>query len=215
MEKKEEEKGAVALDTAGKIKQLEDSMPHVKLDMEDKEALKEIFNAGLSLDEENEKVTEFIQQLSEKLKLNKNMRGQRELEKIAPLYDTHDFWESQPVPKHNEEVKLEDYDKAIDVVKKVSDIQAEPLDIPEGFHWSVVNIEDDEECKEVYDLLTQNYVEDDDNMFRFDYSIKFLQWALTPPGYKKDWLFGVRGGKKNKLFGFISGIPVHMNVNGK
>lgn len=67
----------------------------------------------------------------------------------------------------------------------------------------------------MYDLLTQNYVEDDDNMFRFDYSIKFLQWALTPPGYKKDWLFGVRGGKKNKLFGFISGIPVHMTVNGK
>lgn len=51
-------------------------------------------------------------------------------------------------------------------------------------------------------------------MFRFDYQTKFLQWALTPPGYKKDWLFGVRGGKKNKLFGFISGIPVHMNVNG-
>ena len=78
-----------------------------------------------------------------------------------------------------------------------------------------MNIENDEECKEVYDLLTQNYVEDDDAMFRFDYSVKFLQWALTPPGYKKDWLFGVRGGKKNKLFGFISGIPVKLNVNGK
>jgi len=52
-------------------------------------------------------------------------------------------------------------------------------------------------------------------MFRFDYSIRFLQWALTPPGYFKEWLFGVRGGKKNKLFGFISGIPVHVNVRGK
>jgi glycylpeptide N-tetradecanoyltransferase len=52
-------------------------------------------------------------------------------------------------------------------------------------------------------------------MFRFDYSVKFLQWALTAPGYKKEWLFGVRGGKKNKLFGFISGIPVHITVNGK
>jgi len=38
---------------------------------------------------------------------------------------------------------------------------------------------------------------------------------LTPPGYNKDWLFGVRGGKKNKLYGFISGIPVDMTVNGK
>ena len=51
-------------------------------------------------------------------------------------------------------------------------------------------------------------------MFRFDYSIEFLQWALTPPGYHKGWLFGVRGGKKNKLFGFISGIPVHTVVRG-
>lgn len=97
----------------------------------------------------------------------------------------------------------------------MDEIRAEPLEIPPGFTWSNVNIENDEECKEVYDLLTQNYVEDDDNMFRFDYSVKFLQWALTPPGYKKDWLFGVRGGKKNKLFGFISGIPVHVTVNGK
>lgn len=51
-------------------------------------------------------------------------------------------------------------------------------------------------------------------MFRFDYSIEFLQWALTPPGYHKEWLFGVRGGKKNKLFGFISGIPVDTVVRG-
>lgn len=52
-------------------------------------------------------------------------------------------------------------------------------------------------------------------MFRFDYSTEFLKWALTPPGYKKEWLFGVRGGAKNKLYGFISGIPVHINVRGK
>ena len=38
---------------------------------------------------------------------------------------------------------------------------------------------------------------------------------MTPPGYFKQWLFGVRGGKKNKLFGFIAGIPVTTVVNGK
>ena len=52
-------------------------------------------------------------------------------------------------------------------------------------------------------------------MFRFDYQIPFLQWSLTPPGFKKDWIFGVRGGKKDSLFGFISGIPVTMNVRGQ
>lgn len=38
---------------------------------------------------------------------------------------------------------------------------------------------------------------------------------MTPPGHYKDWLFGVRGGKKNKLYGFISGIPVTTCVRGK
>lgn len=67
----------------------------------------------------------------------------------------------------------------------------------------------------MYDLLTQNYVEDDDAMFRFDYSVPFLRWALTPPGYKPEWLVGVRAGKKKKLFGMITGIPVLMNIKGK
>jgi len=30
--------------------------------------------------------------------------------------------------------------------------------------------------KEVYDLLSLNYVEDDDAVFRFQYSAEFLQW---------------------------------------
>ena len=30
--------------------------------------------------------------------------------------------------------------------------------------------------QEVYTLLSENYVEDDDNMFRFDYSREFLKW---------------------------------------
>ena len=107
------------------------------------------------------------------------------------------------------------WDKPIDEVKTVDQVKDKPFNLPEGFVWSVVDIMDDEQAKEVYDLLTQNYVEDDDNMFRFDYSIRFLQWALSPPGYFKDWLFGVRGGKKNRLYGFISGIPVHVNIRGQ
>ena len=32
------------------------------------------------------------------------------------------------------------------------------------------------QLKELYTLLNENYVEDDDNMFRFDYSPDFLLW---------------------------------------
>ena len=64
----------------------------------------------------------------------------------------------------------------------------------------------------MYKLLTKNYVEDDDNMFRFDYSIEFLRWALTPPGQYPDWVVGVRVIKNKKVVGCITGIPLHMLV---
>lgn len=58
----------------------------------------------------------------------------------------------------------------------------EPYKLPEGFVWCNVDITKPAEAEEAYDLLNKNYVEDDDNMFRFDYSPAFLEWALTPPG---------------------------------
>jgi len=35
------------------------------------------------------------------------------------------------------------------------------------------------------------------------------------PGYKKEWLVCVRAGPKKKMYGCITGIPIHMMVNGK
>ena len=49
-------------------------------------------------------------------------------------------------------------------------------------------------------------------MFRFDYSPEFLQWALKPPGFNKDWHLGVRVTKSRKLVGFISAIPAHVKI---
>jgi len=66
--------------------------------------------------------------------------------------------------------------------------------------------------KELYDLLAENYVEDDDAMFRFDYKPEFLRWALTAPGYFADWMVGVRHVETGNLVAFISGIPVHTHV---
>lgn len=56
------------------------------------------------------------------------------------------------------------------------DVRQEPLPLPGGFEWTTIDITDDHQAQEVYTLLTENYVEDDDAMFRFDYSIPFLKW---------------------------------------
>ena len=47
--------------------------------------------------------------------------------------------------------------------------------MPPGFEWSQLDVTKSEQLEEMYTLLNENYVEDDDNMFRFDYSIPFLQ----------------------------------------
>jgi glycylpeptide N-tetradecanoyltransferase len=49
-------------------------------------------------------------------------------------------------------------------------------------------------------------------MFRFDYSVPFLLWALTPPGFLPELHLGVRSAKSNKLMAFISGVPATVMI---
>ena len=107
-------------------------------------------------------------------KEKRNYDDQKVIQKMNTLYDLHHFWDSQPVPKSTDVLNVGDFDKPIDKEKTVEEIRQEPLDLPAGYRWSAVNIADDEECKGVYDLLTNHYVEDKEAMFRFDYSVKFL-----------------------------------------
>lgn len=60
--------------------------------------------------------------------------------------------------------------------ESVEDIRKEPFILPESFVWSDVDIHNPEELTELYKLLAENYVEDDENMFRFYYSPLFLRW---------------------------------------
>jgi glycylpeptide N-tetradecanoyltransferase len=96
--------------------------------------------------------------------------------------------------------------------KSQNEIRQEPYVMPSGFLWATLDVNDEAQLKELYELLANNYVEDDDALFRFDYSPQFLHWALTPPGYKQDWLLAVRAEKSQKLVAFISGIPATVQV---
>lgn len=129
--------------------------------------------------------------------------------KLAGKDKKHNFWDTQPVPNLGESPT----DFGPIEVKTVADVSTTPYTLPKSYEWSTCNMNDPAVVDEVYDLLCENYVEDDDNMFRFDYSRAFLRWALQPPGYIHDLHVGVRvnTGKK-KLVGFITGIPAHMKV---
>lgn len=121
----------------------------------------------------------------------------------------HAFWSTQPVPQSD--VSEQDGQGPIEI-KTIDQVQKEPLTLPANFRWVDCNIDDEKELDEIYHLLGENYVEDDDNMFRFDYSREFLKWALKPPGFSRSLHVGVRVAGNNKLVGFITGVPVIMRV---
>lgn len=120
------------------------------------------------------------------------------------------FWETQPVPQLGS--KFTDINEPIEPNKPISEVNPNPFSLPPGFKWDDLDLNTTEQLTELYTLLTENYVEDDDNMFRFDYSSNFLNWCLKPVGWKKEWHAGVRVEKNNKLVGFISAVPASMKV---
>lgn len=125
------------------------------------------------------------------------------------------FWNTQPVPKIDEEI-TDTTNEPIEADKTLAELRQDPYTLPAGFQWDTLNIDDPLVLKELYTLLNENYVEDDDNMFRFDYSPEFLQWALKPPGWVREWHTGVRVTSKNKkLVGFISAVPAHIKIYNK
>ncbi|XP_061443747.1 glycylpeptide N-tetradecanoyltransferase 2 isoform X3 [Rhineura floridana] len=119
----------------------------------------------------------------------------------------YQFWDTQPVPKLSEVITSHG---AIEPDK--DNIRLEPYSLPQGFTWDTLDLSNAEVLKELYMLLNENYVEDDDNMFRFDYSPEFLLWALRPPGWLPQWHCGVRVSSNRKLVGFISAIPAHIRI---
>ena len=146
-----------------------------------------------------------------------------ELDNIKPKHskseikESYPFWETQPVLQFNKESEV----KFGEIWKdhKVEELPKEPYALPEeGLEWKDVDMTKQNEIDKLYEFLKNNYVEDEDHMFRFDYSKDFLKWHLTSPNYCTDWLISIvqLDTKKNKkkMVGFIAGIPIKVCIHG-
>lgn len=165
-------------------------------------------NETKTKDPEENLLTKYMQSFS-----NKKPEHLYRDKKYQQLMKKRKFWQNQPVPKPNELNKLKE--GALEKKKK-KDISLENIKLPGNFTWVDFDLMDDTNIEEIYVLLTENYVEDDDGCFRFDYSKDFLRWALLPPKYEKDLYFGIRDKNlNNKLVGFISGIVLNLKIEEK
>nr|XP_046234298.1 glycylpeptide N-tetradecanoyltransferase 2-like isoform X2 [Scatophagus argus] len=123
---------------------------------------------------------------------------------------TYRFWETQPVPRLDGEG-----DSVVShgpIVKGEADVRKESFSLPQGFSWDTLDLSNPTVLRELCALLNENYMEEDDNTIRFDFSLEYLKWILQPPNYQAQWHCGVRVDTNNKLVGFIAAVPADVLI---
>jgi len=117
-------------------------------------------------------ITNCLNQAKDRLAKNDdNRRAIKCLGRVIPLFDKHEFWSTQPVMRCYEPIgKINEPVEH----KTLSDVQQEGIALPQQYQWCEIDMEDKAVAMELYDLLTNHYVEDDGGNFRFDYSMEFL-----------------------------------------
>jgi glycylpeptide N-tetradecanoyltransferase len=117
-----------------------------------------------------------LEEMIRKLNINEMLTGLAPEGKNTKDMGSHAFWKTQPVPSFDEmanKEKIEDGPiKHIDIDK----VDRNPSPMYPGFEWVTMDLEDEKQLDEVYELLTNHYVEDKDATFRFKYSHSFLNW---------------------------------------
>ena len=109
-----------------------------------------------------------------KLNLEDVMTGLAASGKNVKDMASYKFWQTQPVPKLGEKDYIEEEGpfKIIDL----ETVAKETGPLIEGFEWVTMDLENEGEVKEVFELLYGHYVEDEEAMFRFNYSESFFKW---------------------------------------
>ncbi|KAI5778522.1 acyl-CoA N-acyltransferase [Geopyxis carbonaria] len=155
---------------------------------------------------EREKMEEMVR----RMRLEEILTGMAPGGKNTKDMASYKFWATQPVARFDEEEATKP-DGPVRL-KNPEVVAPEGAPLLEGFEWVTMDLNDEAQMQEVYQLLLGHYVEDQEAMFRFNYSASFLDWALKAPGWLKEWHVGVRVITSKKLVAFISGIPVNLKV---
>ncbi|XP_070708525.1 glycylpeptide N-tetradecanoyltransferase 2-like [Pempheris klunzingeri] len=120
---------------------------------------------------------------------------------------TYHFWDTQPVPRLGDSIVTHG-----PVVEGEPSVRTEPYSLPQGFSWDTLDLSNPAVLREICTLLNENYMEEDDNTIRFDFTVEYLQWALQPPNWQAQWHCGVRVDTNKKLVGLIAAVPAEVRI---
>jgi glycylpeptide N-tetradecanoyltransferase len=126
--------------------------------------------------------------------------------------DNHSFWKTQPVL---ETTNILDIDFGPIVIPKLEDIRKEPYNLPEGFEFHTLNLNDHQELLDVQNFLNNNYLELCNDNIRFAYSTESIKWITMCPDYFPELFICVRTVNSKRIISTIFGIPVKIKVYDK
>ena len=86
-------------------------------------------------------------------------------------------------------------------------VSPEPLPLAPGFEWCELDLKNDEQLEELYQLLKWHYIADAEDNFFFLYSKEFIRWYLLQNNYRADLHVGIRKSDDQSLIGFIAAQP--------
>jgi glycylpeptide N-tetradecanoyltransferase len=144
-----------------------------------KEAMNMLLEQNPALANELEskaKNKEELAKLIRKLNINEMLTGLSTSGKNTKDMASHAFWKTQPVPSFDEMANKEKIKDGPIKEIKAEEVEKNPSPLYPGFEWVTMDLEDEKQLNEVYELLTNHYVEDKDATFRFKYSPSFLNW---------------------------------------
>lgn len=143
--------------------------------------------------------------------VNKKNRPPETKEEVEKSKKQYKFWKTQPVTDIDEVVtkegKIVDLKETNYVIKKLPSL-------PNGFVWCDIDVcsENNQDLKDVSELLDEHYVEDMYGEFRLHYSPELLKWYFEVPNNNRI-CFGVRTEQNNKLVAFISAVRTTIQIN--
>ena len=71
-----------------------------------------------------------------------NRGAMKPLNKVLALFEKHQFWDLQPVPRYADYLDSSEYNKPIKV-QTLEDISKEALPLPKDFEWCNLDLKDD------------------------------------------------------------------------
>lgn len=82
-------------------------------------------------------------------------------------------------------------------------VVSQPHDpLPKGYEWTFLGVEDIDKISRMYDTYIFNTIPK-----------KYLEWVVSHPQFKKEFLLGIKDTLQNKLIFFIYCDCVPLNIN--